>query len=90
MSAEAAAGPAPDCLHVGQYQVLEASGAARTAGLIIILERLEKVGVCLLELSLAEVHLPATLCKRVTGCVRGSGGQGHERGSGQEVIYKIT
>ena len=50
-------------LHVGQYQVLEASGAARAAGLIIILERLEKVGVRLLELSLAEVHLPATLCK---------------------------
>lgn len=47
--------------HVGQHQVLEARGASRRAGLVVVLERLEEIGVRLLELILAKVHLATAL-----------------------------
>ena len=46
--------------HVGEDEVLQTGRAPGTAGLIVVLEGLEEVGVGLLELGLAEVHFPAT------------------------------
>uniref|UniRef100_A0A1I8GPP9 RNA polymerase beta subunit n=1 Tax=Macrostomum lignano TaxID=282301 RepID=A0A1I8GPP9_9PLAT len=47
--------------HAGEHQVLQALDAARAAGLVVVFERLEEVGVRLLELGLAQVHLAAAL-----------------------------
>jgi hypothetical protein len=48
--------------HVRQYQVLEARRPSRRSALVVVLERFEEICVRLLELTLAQMHLPAALC----------------------------